>query len=175
MTPRTPASPWRCGATTYWRCAQRTQTPPSRWGGLGGAGLRAALRKGSCSGGSVLGLCWGKVQALHGRQAGRQAGRQEAAPATCHEASLPQTPSTQPTYPPIHLYPPLVLLLSLQWDDFAAKNNAELNDNLGNFVNRTLKFIYTRWVGGRPGGWEAGGGCSAWAALSEGNQNSRGT
>ena len=35
---------------------------------------------------------------------------------------------------------------AFQWDDFAAKNNAELNDNLGNFINRTLKFIYARWV-----------------------------
>lgn len=33
---------------------------------------------------------------------------------------------------------------AFQWDDFAAKNNAELNDNLGNFINRTLKFIYAR-------------------------------
>ncbi len=33
---------------------------------------------------------------------------------------------------------------AFQWDDFAAKVNAELNDNLGNFINRTLKFIYTR-------------------------------
>lgn len=37
-------------------------------------------------------------------------------------------------------------LAAFQWDDFAAKNNAELNDNLGNFINRTLKFIYARWV-----------------------------
>ena len=46
--------------------------------------------------------------------------------------------------------PPCATPLSLsdsaafQWDDFAAKNNAELNDNLGNFINRTLKFIYAR-------------------------------
>lgn len=33
---------------------------------------------------------------------------------------------------------------AFQWDDFAAKANAELNDNLGNFINRTLKFIYSR-------------------------------
>lgn len=33
---------------------------------------------------------------------------------------------------------------AFQWDDFAAKNNAELNDNLGNFINRTLKFVYAR-------------------------------
>ena len=33
---------------------------------------------------------------------------------------------------------------AFQWDDFAAKNNAELNDNLGNFINRTLKFIAAR-------------------------------
>jgi hypothetical protein len=33
---------------------------------------------------------------------------------------------------------------AFQWDDFAAKNNAELNDNLGNFINRTLKFIWAR-------------------------------
>lgn len=35
-------------------------------------------------------------------------------------------------------------IAAFQWDDFAAKNNAELNDNLGNFINRTLKFIYAR-------------------------------
>jgi len=28
---------------------------------------------------------------------------------------------------------------AFQWDDFAAKNNAELNDNLGNFINRGSK------------------------------------
>jgi len=44
---------------------------------------------------------------------------------------------------------PPCLPAAFQWDDFAAKNNAELNDNLGNFINRTLKFIWSRWVGGR--------------------------
>jgi len=38
-----------------------------------------------------------------------------------------------------------------QWDDFAAKSNAELNDNLGNFVNRTLKFIFARFDATVPG------------------------
>lgn len=38
-----------------------------------------------------------------------------------------------------------------QWEDFAAKNNAELNDNLGNFINRTLKFIGARFEGVVPG------------------------
>ncbi|WPT16859.1 Methionine--tRNA ligase, cytoplasmic [Picochlorum sp. SENEW3] len=38
-----------------------------------------------------------------------------------------------------------------QWDDFAAKSNAELNDNLGNFINRTLKFIYARFDATVPG------------------------
>lgn len=38
-----------------------------------------------------------------------------------------------------------------QWDDFAAKNNAELNDNLGNFINRTLKFVFSRFDGMVPG------------------------
>lgn len=39
---------------------------------------------------------------------------------------------------------PLPLSAAFQWDDFAMKNNAELNDNLGNFINRTLKFCYAR-------------------------------
>ncbi|KAL6772277.1 TSM1 [Auxenochlorella protothecoides x Auxenochlorella symbiontica] len=38
-----------------------------------------------------------------------------------------------------------------QWDDFVAKNNAELNDNLGNFINRTLKFITARFEAKVPG------------------------
>ena len=41
---------------------------------------------------------------------------------------------------------------AFQWDDFAAKNNADLNDNLGNFINRTLKFIYARFEKRVPGG-----------------------
>ena len=41
---------------------------------------------------------------------------------------------------------------AFQWDDFAAKNNAELNDNLGNFINRTLKFIFSRFDRTVPGG-----------------------
>lgn len=40
---------------------------------------------------------------------------------------------------------------TFQWDDFAAKNNAELNDNLGNFINRTLKFLFARFSGVVPG------------------------
>jgi hypothetical protein len=47
-----------------------------------------------------------------------------------------QAPHTHPALPPA----------AFQWDDFAAKNNAELNDNLGNFINRTLKFCWARWV-----------------------------
>ena len=31
------------------------------------------------------------------------------------------------------------------WDDFAAKNNSELLNNLGNFVNRTLSFIAAKF------------------------------
>lgn len=27
-----------------------------------------------------------------------------------------------------------------KWSDLAAKNNSELKNNLGNFINRTLKF-----------------------------------
>jgi methionyl-tRNA synthetase len=30
------------------------------------------------------------------------------------------------------------------WEDFAAKNNAELLNNLGNFINRTLSFLHTK-------------------------------
>ena len=33
------------------------------------------------------------------------------------------------------------------WDDFAAKNNNELLKNLGNFSNRCLKFISSRFDG----------------------------
>ena len=40
---------------------------------------------------------------------------------------------------------------AFQWDDFAAKNNADLNDNLGNFINRTLKFVYSRFGATVPG------------------------
>lgn len=40
---------------------------------------------------------------------------------------------------------------AFQWDDFAAKNNAELNDNLGNFINRTLKFVFARFGATVPG------------------------
>lgn len=40
---------------------------------------------------------------------------------------------------------------AFQWDDFAAKNNSELNDNLGNFINRTLKFIFSRFDATVPG------------------------
>lgn len=31
------------------------------------------------------------------------------------------------------------------WDDFGAKNNHELLPNLGNLVNRSLKFIYANY------------------------------
>lgn len=40
---------------------------------------------------------------------------------------------------------------AFQWDDFAAKANSELNDNLGNFVNRTLKFLFSRFDRTVPG------------------------
>lgn len=40
---------------------------------------------------------------------------------------------------------------AFQWDDFAAKINADLNDNLGNFINRTLKFVYARFESTVPG------------------------
>lgn len=40
---------------------------------------------------------------------------------------------------------------AFQWDDFAAKNNADLNDNLGNFINRTLKFVFARFGAAVPG------------------------
>jgi len=40
---------------------------------------------------------------------------------------------------------------AFQWDDFASKNNADLNDNLGNFINRTLKFVHARFEGTIPG------------------------
>lgn len=40
---------------------------------------------------------------------------------------------------------------AFQWDDFAAKINADLNDNLGNFINRTLKFVDARFDGTVPG------------------------
>lgn len=53
---------------------------------------------------------------------------------------------------------------AFQWDDFAAKNNAELNDNLGNFINRTLKFVFARFEGVVPGA-EAGVGAEAITGL----------
>ena len=31
------------------------------------------------------------------------------------------------------------------WDDFAAKNNNELLANVGNMLNRSLKFIYSKF------------------------------
>ena len=53
---------------------------------------------------------------------------------------------------------------AFQWDDFAAKNNAELNDNLGNFINRTLKFIFARFDGKIPGTAE---GCASETVASK--------
>jgi methionyl-tRNA synthetase len=53
---------------------------------------------------------------------------------------------------------------AFQWDDFAAKNNAELNDNLGNFINRTLKFIFARFDGKVPGTAE---GCASETVASK--------
>lgn len=61
-------------------------------------------------------------------------------------AALPCLPTafvfaTSVSTVPLHVLNPFA---AFQWDDFAAKNNAELNDNLGNFINRTLKFIWAR-------------------------------
>ena len=39
---------------------------------------------------------------------------------------------------------------SFTWDDFAAKTNAELLANLGNFVNRILKFLKSKYNGKLP-------------------------
>lgn len=46
------------------------------------------------------------------------------------------------------------------------KNNADLNDNLGNFINRTLKFVYARFDSAVPGA-APGAGSEAIAALGE--------
>ena len=56
---------------------------------------------------------------------------------------------------------------AFQWDDFAAKNNADLNDNLGNFINRTLKFVHARFEGAVPGVAPDAGGAETIAALGE--------
>ncbi|KAL4436391.1 hypothetical protein ABPG77_009953 [Micractinium sp. CCAP 211/92] len=56
---------------------------------------------------------------------------------------------------------------AFQWDDFAAKNNAELNDNLGNFINRTLKFIWARFDKHVPGPTASGAGMDAVKGLGE--------
>jgi len=40
---------------------------------------------------------------------------------------------------------------AFQWDHFAAMNNADLNDTLGNFIQRTVKFIYARYDKRIPG------------------------
>ncbi len=37
------------------------------------------------------------------------------------------------------------------WDEFADRNNNELLKNLGNFVNRALKFVYDRFDKQIPG------------------------
>lgn len=37
------------------------------------------------------------------------------------------------------------------WEDLAAKNNAELNDNLGNYINRALKFCADKYQAVLPG------------------------
>ncbi len=61
-------------------------------------------------------------------------------------AALPCLPTAfvfSPSVSTVLLHPPNPPA-AFQWDDFAAKNNAELNDNLGNFINRTLKFIWAR-------------------------------
>jgi methionyl-tRNA synthetase len=56
---------------------------------------------------------------------------------------------------------------AFQWDDFAAKNNADLNDNLGNFINRTLKFVAARYGGAVPGADPGGAGAEAAAGLGQ--------
>ncbi|KAI3430770.1 hypothetical protein D9Q98_009182 [Chlorella vulgaris] len=56
---------------------------------------------------------------------------------------------------------------AFQWDDFAMKNNAELNDNLGNFINRTLKFCYARFEKTVPGEGAGGAGTEAVRSLGE--------
>ena len=56
---------------------------------------------------------------------------------------------------------------AFQWADFAAKNNAELNDNLGNFINRTLKFIHARFERRVPGAAAGTSAAPAIAALGE--------
>jgi methionyl-tRNA synthetase len=56
---------------------------------------------------------------------------------------------------------------AFQWDDFASKNNSDLNDNLGNFINRTLKFVHARFEGAIPGVAPGAGGADVIAALGE--------
>lgn len=56
---------------------------------------------------------------------------------------------------------------AFQWDDFAAKNNADLNDNLGNFINRTLKFVFARFDGVVPGVPSGSKGAAAISSLGE--------
>lgn len=55
---------------------------------------------------------------------------------------------------------------AFQWDDFAAKNNNELNDNVGNFINRTVKFIWARYDKAIPGP-RGTAGAAAVAGLGE--------
>jgi methionyl-tRNA synthetase len=56
---------------------------------------------------------------------------------------------------------------AFQWPDFAAKVNADLNDNLGNFCCRTLKFLHARFGGAVPGPDAGGAGAAAVAGLGE--------
>lgn len=63
---------------------------------------------------------------------------------------------------------------AFQWDHFAAMNNADLNDTLGNFIQRTVKFIYARYdkiIPGLPASYNpasnATGAEAAVAALGE--------
>lgn len=52
-----------------------------------------------------------------------------------------------------------------RWDDLALRNNSELLNNLGNFVNRTLSFCASRFEGRVPA--MHPGATEAAAALSQ--------
>ena len=52
---------------------------------------------------------------------------------------------------------------SVQWSDFQAKNNSELLNNLGNFVNRALSFV-VKFYGSKVPAAQINGPMRAWAA-----------
>ncbi|CAG9463377.1 unnamed protein product [Pedinophyceae sp. YPF-701] len=52
-----------------------------------------------------------------------------------------------------------------QWDDLARKNNSELLANLGNYVNRCMNFVFSRFDGVVPAAARAGPQAEAVAAL----------